>query len=721
MRAMVMMVVAAVTLAVCGPAAATQSFDNLLPDDTVFVLSVRNMPELLTKVKETSGYKIFEKLNLLERLAPPDKYAEIQQFYGTFIEPLGGICSGEVAVAATSLEGFGDNKPPIAFLIDVSQGEAALDEFLNGTVLPLLAEKGIQAETQEIAGVKVTRINPAAGAEGPPIFYAIKDGLLVAAFRDDVLDEILANTGPGVARAMLPSNTHYASARKVLGQTDVMLYVNLAPILAKVRAEKEAEGNARDWAGLAMLGFDKLQNVAFGMSLGPDGGTSTVRLTTSGEPGGWLGTFVDVNQPFESLKYVPAEAGLYYAVNMGDLATVYTKLVEALESFGGEGGDFDAEEFEGGVAKIEAVLGMKLDEDVLAGFGGEIALMAKVPEAIGVPPAALLIEVKDEAKVEAFVARVIELITGLGGDQVRTTTSEYQGTQIVTVLLPAPVAPAVAIVGGEFLVVGTSTEAVKAVVDAKTGGVSLASRPDYRASMAGLPTTGAAMMYVDIKKIYEFVFPLVAAGVHGDGAASDLIRDLGGLGEYLSGFAMVVSGDESGITYRTHSQSALLEPMLLFGTAAVVPAVFRAREVAQDTASMSNVKQLCMAAIMYENEHGTLPEKMSDLAEYAGAASVFVHPRNAKNAALIDLEKPETIDQYTDYELVTKGGTLADIDDPGNTVLIQEKEGVAKGPRVKGYVDGHVTRHPEPGEDAWIEGDAPVRVEINVHTDGGDE
>jgi hypothetical protein len=710
MKAMVMMVVAAIALAVCGPAVAVQSFDNLLPDDTVFVLSVRNMPELLVKVKETAGYKIFTTLKPIERLAPAEKYAELQQLYGTFIEPLGGICSGEVAVAVTSLEGFDDNKPPIALLIDVSKGQTALDEFLNGTILPLLAEKGVQAETQKIGGVTVTKINPAAGAEGPPIFYAVKDGLLIAAFRDDVIGEILSYTGPGVARAMLPSNTHYANARKVLGQTDVMFYVNLAPILARAKAKTSAE----EWAPISLLGFADLQNVAFGMTLGPDGGNSTVRLTTGGKPGGWLGAFAATNEPFESLKYVPAEAGFYYAVNMGDLATVYTKLAEALEFLGSQSGGFDAEAFEGGVAKIEALLGMKIEEDVLAGFGGEMALMAKVPEAIGVPPAALLIEVKDEAKVEAFVARVIELV-GTFGEQVRTTTAEYKGAQIVTILLPAPVAPGVAIVG-DFLVVGTSTEAVKAVVDAHTSGVGLASRADYKTTMAGLPTTGAGMMYVDIKEIYEFVFPLVAARVQGDGAANELIEDLGGLGEYLSGFGMVVAGDETGITYRTHSQSALLEPMLLFGAAAVVPAVFRAREVAMDTASMTNVKQLCMAAIMYENEHGTLPEKMSDLAGYAGAPSDFVHPGNRTKVALIDLERPETIDEQTDYELVVKGGKLSDIADPATTVLIQEKEPFADGQRIKGYVDGHVEaanldRFPEAPEDEWIEDDGAVIIE----------
>lgn len=691
-----------------GPA--LQSFDNLLPNNTIFVLSVRNMPELLGKLKETAGYKILDELNLLERLTPPQEYAEMQNFYGTFIEPLGGICSGEVAVAITNLEGLDEDKPQIALLIDVSKGETALDEFLNGTVLPLLAEHGVQPETQELAGVKVTKIDANPAEPDPPIFYAVKDGLLVVTLRADTMGEILSYTGPGVARAMLPSNVHYAGAKKALGRSDVMLYVNLAPILAKAKAEQ----TAKEAAGMKFFGLDTLQNIAFGMALGPDGGTSTIRFTTNVEPTIWLGGLPGGSEPFKSLRYMPQEAGFCYAVKVGDLKELYTRVVGQLEAMSDELADFDMAEFETGIGKIEAVLGMDLKDDVLAAFGGEVAFMAKVPEAIGVPPAALMIEVKDEAKAEAFVARAIELL-GAVGQGIRTTSTEYKGVQIVRVLTPPPVAPGVAIVG-DFLVVGTSAEAVKAVIDAQQGGVGIASRPDFKASMAGLPTTGTALAYIDLKAIYDLVFPLVASRVHGNGEAGELVEALATLGEHLSGMGLVVSGDETGVTYRIHSQSAMLEPMVLFGTAAAVPAVFRAREAARGSVSMANVRQLCMAAIVYEQDHGELPEKMGDLAPYVGAPVIFVHPRNIKSASLIDLEKPETIDQYTDYELVTKGGSLSDIDDPSTTVLIQEKEPFAGGTRAKGYVDGHVTGVPEPTDDEWIDDDdSKVKIEIDLH------
>lgn len=724
MRAIWLVGCAVALVALAGPAlaaapvgAAAQkapTFDTVLPSETVLYVSVRNVPDALVKVKQTSGYKIFEQLKLLERLAPADKYAELQKLYGTFIEPLGGICRGEVALAAMSFDVEEGGQPRLALLIDVTEGQNALNDYLEKTIFPLLAEKGIKPETQEVEGITVTKIVPAPERQDA-VFYAVKGGVLVVSPRLDTLSEVLANVGAttGAAKEMLPSNAFYADVTKAIGQADFTVYVNFGAFIEKALEEDE---QAKVW--MPLIGFDKLRAIGLGTKIGTDGsGTTVLRLATVGEPTAWGKAVSRDLGTFKSLKRVPGDMGLYTVSDCGSLTEAYKQLVATLEAAKEAGGELPSA-IVGGIEKIETALGMSLADDVLPGFGGEIAFALKVPEAIGVPPMAIMIEVKDKEKVQQFVDRVLELVQTSGGngdgvgaaDGVRVLTSEYNGVEIDTVIAAPVFSPAVAVLD-DFLVVATSGETLKAIIDAGKDGKTIAERPDYVATMAGLPKAGAGVFYLDLREVYDFVFPIVASQVPADGPGGDVVKDLGKLGDYLGGIGVVGSMDQSGATCTFYSKKALLEPVILCGGAVVIPAFMRAREVAEHTASMSNVKQLCMAITMYENENGALPGKLSDLAPYVGEASMFLHPDNRPvKAALIDLDKPETIDANSDYELVIKGGSLEEIENPSETVIIREKQVFWGNGRVQGFADGHVEFSPEPpsGEQP---GDDAVKIE----------
>jgi len=372
MRAIWLVLCAVVVVAVSGaamggaPAAAQDvpAFDNLLPDNTVFYASVRNLPDATAKVKLTGGYKIFEQLNLIERLAPPDKYAELQKLYGTFIEPLGAICRGEVAVAAMDFELEAGGAPKLVVLIDVRESENAFNDYLEKTIFPLLDEQGIKPETQEAAGVKVTKI-ALAPADGKEVFYAVKDGVLMISPRFDTLSDVLANTGPGPAKAMLPSNTLYANVKKSVGPADLMVYVNFGAYLQKALEEDEEAA-----AMLGEFGFDKLRAVGLGTKIGADGsGTTVLRLATEGEPSGWLGMVARAGGPFKSLKRMPASTGFYAAVNAGSIEELYKQFMQIIQKLSETSGGMDFDDFAQGIEAFEEALGMSLEDDVLPAFG----------------------------------------------------------------------------------------------------------------------------------------------------------------------------------------------------------------------------------------------------------------------------------------------------------------------------------------------------------------
>jgi hypothetical protein len=499
---------------------------------------------------------------------------------------------------------------------------------------------------------------------------------------------------------------------KAIGQADFTVYINVATLIKKA---VENDEQAKVW--MPLIGLYKLRAVGLGTKIGADGsGTTVIRLATEGEPTAWGNPVTRDLATLKSLKRVPGDMALYTAGDCGSLTEAYKQLVANLdaakEAGGGDTGfGMVAGGIEAGIEQVETALGMSLADDVLPGFGGEVAFALKVPEAIGVPPMAIMIEVKDKEKVQQFVDRVLELVQTSGGDGgVRVLTSEYNGVEIDTVITTPMLSPAVAVLD-DFLVVATSAETLKAIIDAGKDGKTIAQREDFVATMAGLPKTGAGVFYLDLKEVYDFVFPIVASQVPAEGPAGDVVKDLGRLGEYLSGIGLVAAGDPSGLTYTMYSKKALLEPLILGGGAVVVPAFMRAREVAEHTASMSNVNQLCMAAMMYEDDNNKLPETLGELAKYVEDPGVFVHPKNKAKAALIDLEKPETIEANSDYELVSKNVSRDQIEDPATTVIIREKQVFSGNGRVQGFADGHVEFTAEPPSGEQIEGDGAVKIE----------
>ncbi|MBN1916479.1 MAG: DUF3352 domain-containing protein [Verrucomicrobia bacterium] len=718
MRAMWLVLCAAVVVAASGaapagaPAAApvVTTLDNLLPDDAVLYVSIRNVPEALEKVKLTAGYKIFDQLKLIERLAPPDKYAEMQKVYGTYIEPLGAICRGEVALVVFSFDVTEGGRPELAFLIDVSRSENALNDYLEKTLFPLLDEQGIKPEAQDVAGVKVTTIIPP-GEDSEAVLYAVKDGVLIVSPRLDTLSSLLANIGPGPSRAMLPSNVSYANVRKAVGASDLTVYVNLGKFVQDA-IEKNAE--AATW--LPVFGFDKLSAVGFGTKLGADGsGTTVVRLVTTGEPVGWLGMMAQPGGTFKSLKRVPSSTGLYMAANMGSPEEIYERFGEMMKVASETTGGPQYEEFTAGLEQIEVALGMSLTEDVLPAFGGEMAMAVRVPEAVGIPPAAILLEVKDKEKAQVFVDRVLELVQTFGGDGgVRVMTAQYNGVDIDTIIAAPMISPAVALLD-DFLVIGTSAETLRTIIDAGADGKTIEQRPDFVATMAGLPKTGTEVFYLDLREVYEFAFPIVASQIPAGGRGAELVTELGGIGQHLGGVGVMVSGDAGGLTYTAYSQKALLEPLMLGSAAVVLPAFSSARETARQTASMQNVKQLCTALQLYRvNNNEMFPETLGDLAPYVGSASVFIHPENnPEKKALINLDEPETINEHSDYELVITSGSFDDIVNPSETITIREKQVFSRKGRVVGFADGHVKVIPETPQ--------AVPVEIEVDSEWGED
>ncbi len=569
----------------------TASFATILPERTVVYVSVRDLPACLRKAKALPLCKVFEEEAILEKVVPPEALKEFQAFRAKYVEPLGKILRGEVAVALTDLDG-GGNGPSLVLLADVSGAEVALRDYLERTIYPVLKERGMEPEALTLGDTSVTQLaNP--NGFGPAVLFGVKQGVLVASPRRDTLEAVLKSFAGG-KKGSLAAAQHFVKVQAAIGAADVVGYLNAAALIERSRQQAVEHGWGeyfkQNWAIVeAITGLDSsaFLAVGMGMTFAPEGGTTAVHLAVDGGKGGIFGVLARKAPPLKSVRYVADDAAFYAACSLGALEKVYAEFLSALQKWDEAMGQGDVHhahvgarpDFERSIKQIEEVLDLRLDEKFLAAFGGEVAVAAWVPEALTIPPAAVMIEVKDKAAVAKMVARVFEMVKEATAGTITPETKMVGGVKVQTVPGVPQVTPAVAIVG-DFLVVATHPDVVENMIDTAAGGKDLGQSADYRRYVSSLAGDATVTVYVALKRLFDFGYPLLVnhvAAIEGQGpdeaepgSSMSAVKALGAFGECLSGLGIKVSGDEKGVTVSSRSRNGGL------GSTSLLSAVFGA-------------------------------------------------------------------------------------------------------------------------------------------------
>ncbi len=127
---------------------------------------------------------------------------------------------------------------------------------------------------------------------------------------------------------------------------------------------------------------------------------------------------------------------------------------------------------------------------------------------------------------------------------------------------------------------------------------------------------------------------------------------------------------------------------------AMGPAILNARAAAQQTASAANARQIITALIVYETDHGQLPESLGQLVEQGilHGGDVFLNPRLNRD------DPPATIDAAwvtanSDYAYARPDRPLGQFSP--QTILIYEKHADRLTDKlVVGFADGHTEQLP---------------------------
>jgi len=667
------------------------AFEEMLPGDTVLYFCVPDGVGLVEKFKNTNLYKMAREIELLGLLNREPRFQRIKELYGTFIEPLTQVFQRRMALAITDIP-RGRGLPEVVFLADMGGKEEQLRQCFKERIHPALERAGVTAASFKDGEYEVQELS----FRKPVPFsacYAVADGVFIATVGRQGIEELLSQ--PRRAKSLAEAGLFKEVRAKLGERCDFLAYNNISAMMEGLRGGLRS----RSKVFFDALGLADVKAAGFGLEFREHAGKQTLFIYTGAERRGLLALLPRGDRGVKAARYVPEDTTLLWAVSLGDFAEFWDGVTNVLRSAMEAAGE--GPHWERAMAKLrqwENRSGFRIKDDVLSPFAGEVAVSVKVPEVMGVPPTVLLIEVKDSERAMALIEKLMAALENLSKGGLVKVPEQYKDVAITTVfLLPhgggvrgaslaglSLMRPAFAVVG-DFLVIGVHSSSVKKVVDAYGSNKSLKDNPNFKRVVANLSEKGSMTLYVNMREVYDFLYGIFG-GLAAREVPGDIVARLGRVGQYLGSSASRVSCDEKGITYETFSESCLPEQALAIG--ALLPMLVSARGKALAAACMSNVMNLSRACIMYENEHGVLPSKLSELYPgYIDKLNVFVCPVHAGKEI-----SERNIDEASDYRLEIPGAKLADVKDPARTVMISEKEANHDGARNAGYADGHVER-----------------------------
>ena len=454
----------------------------------------------------------------------------------------------------------------------------------------------------------------------------------------------------------LTTSPHFAAAMKATGGSGSapLLYIDLAETVKTLESFQMmfAAGN------VPILGEPGgLRKVLDEVGMGK---IESVTLTQTPEAGGFKTTlFVRVpgmgegdgkglcGKPLTEadLALVPKDVTSASVSNV-NLAEAYRWILKLVKVFGPE----VATPVNEGIAEVEKKIGMKIEEDLLGAFGDTWAAYDS-PSSGGLWITGLTIvaEVKPDSKLDKGLQAIVKAIAEAADaeDQVTVRQETYRDQKITFVNcpgVPMPIAPAWTIYKDRWIL-ALYPQMVRTALDRMMDkGPTLLDNPDFQRGYKLLPKGASSVTYTDtaegVRQLYSFALPIAQVllsmgqgeGLELDGTVmpslscitKHLFGDVGCSATTPDGW-MIVGHGPLPVEVPSLGEGGMLIPL---GVSILLPSVARAREVAKETVSMTNLKQIGLGMHIYANEHdGKFPPDIQTMVK-AGtvAAQVLVSP-----------------------------------------------------------------------------------------------
>jgi prepilin-type processing-associated H-X9-DG protein len=330
-----------------------------------------------------------------------------------------------------------------------------------------------------------------------------------------------------------------------------------------------------------------------------------------------------------------------------DVAGIYDTAMDTARTALGN----DFLQVEQGIATIEAELNFKIRQGLLESLSGPMLSYALPGGATLQSPQGgfvLIAGLKDAKLWEDSLTALGKFAAARSEGVVQVCSQVQDGltvhTWAIVPLAIAQIMPSWTVVGDKA-VIGSNPALLKSAVDQiKSGTKSIRGTAGFKKVTAKLPANlisfkygNSKLQFTQLMTALQQFWPMATMAASNAGVKlpfvlpqlSHIARDMGPSCQY-SWF------DDRGL--RSRYDGAGIEPSLgalaggAFGAGIMMPALARAREQARQAVSMSNLRQLGLAIIMYADDHdGKLPDNLEQAKDYYKDSKVLESPLKPKD------------------------------------------------------------------------------------------
>ena len=521
-----------------------------------------------------------------------------------------------------------------------------------------------------------------------PLYWGWAGDYLVAAFND--------GGGLAVKHLLAPRTTTPGYFRAVPGTDDALaVHCDLSAIINIVMGIAQSEGADEEIAlirtVLRDLGLDEIKGISARLGFaGPD----VVSNSLVEIPAPRRGLFANL-KPINMAMFDAVDAGAMNtsAVNC-DLGGMYDTVLGAIKTAASE----DFAEIEQGIAAVESQLKFKIRQGLLESLSGEMVIYS-LPSGVSTqsPMGGFVIVagLKDAALWDQSMGALGEFAAGVSGGMVQIS-SQQQGGRTVHTWAIAPLAMAQIMptwtVVGDKTVIGSSPAILSgAVKQLDSGAKSIRTTEGFITATAELPGNVISLRYCDSKLQFKQLmtalqqfWPMATMfAAKAEMKLPVILPDLSHIAEDMGSSCQYSWFDGRGL--RSRYRGPGLEPGLgavaggAVGAGVLMPALARARQQARHVVSMSNLKQLGLAIIMYADDHdGKFPKSIEQVWDYHRTQKILESPLKP-----VGFDGPSYI--YIE-------GHSIDAKSPAGQILVYENPEYLRDEITVVFLDGHAER-----------------------------
>lgn len=511
------------------------------------------------------------------------------------------------------------------------------------------------------------------------------------------------NDGQGLAIKYLQNSRSVEPGylKKVPGSGDaVALYIDCQKVADAVKTLAEQEGATEEFNLAAVvikeLGLNNVKTFTARAGFAGTDVVSNCLLEIPQPHTGLPATLKTIN--LSMFDVVDARAVNTFAVNC-DIAGIYDTIMQAVKAALPDG---DYNEIQQGIADFESETNIDIRKGLLQSLAGPMVCYSLGAGAVMEAPSGGIVVIaglKDASLWEKSMTALEDFAGAMGGDMLQISSQEQSDGRTLHCWVIAPLAmmqvmPCWAVVDNN-VIIGSNTAmyniAVNQMTSVSAGGKSIRTTEGYKKVTANLPDNLISLTYTDSKvqfnqmmiSLQQFWPMITMVAKQADINLPVMLPSVTHIVNDMEPSCQYSWFDTRGL--RSHYRGGGVEVSLpavaggAVGAGIMMPALARSREQARGVVSMSNLKQLGLALIMYADEHqGNLPENIEQAKDYYRNSKILQSPLKPK-----DFDGPSYI--YITGHSLKKGS-------PAQEIVVYENPEYCRDMVNALFLDGHVEK-----------------------------